>query len=440
MRKRILKISIMLFAVLLLCGCSMRTTEQMYAFPKRSEAYKNLQSVIDGAMNGLQYCPPLSGENQQTVQMADLDGDGQQEYLLFAKGSESMPLRILVFREEDGVYVHADTIESNGSSFDLVEYAQMDDHPGMELIVGKQVSDQVLRSVSVYSFSTGSTVLLTSVNYSKFLTVDIDRNGNSELFVLRPGQSETDNGIAAIYRIRDDVLERSNEVSMSRPADQLKRIITGRLHSGESAVYVASTVDSTAIVTDVYAYVEDTLTNVTFSNESGTSVQTIRNYYVYADDIDDDSIVELPDLMPMISMDGLASADRQDLIRWYAMTAQGAEVDKKYTYHNFVSGWYLDLDKEWAPRVAVRSLGYQYEFYIWDENFQFVDKIASVYVLTGANRNDQTAEGQQFVLYKTDSVTYAGCLWEGASKYDISSNDFIRRFHLIQQDWKTGEM
>ncbi len=439
MNKRFLRVGLVLFVALLLGGCSMRTTEEMYAFPKRSEAYNNLQSVIDGAMSGLQYCPPLSGENQQTVQMADLNGDGQQEYLLFAKGSESMPLRILIFNEEDGVYVHSETIESNGSSFDLIEYVQMDDLPGVELIVGKQVSDQILRSVSIYSFNTGRAELLTSVNYSKFLTTDMDRDGNSELFVLLPGQTETDNGIAALYRIRNGVIERSNEVNMSRPSDQLKRIISGKLHSGESAVYAASAVDSTAIITDVYALVDDVLTNVTFSNESGTSVQTIRNYYVYADDIDDDGVVELPDLISMTHMDELVSADRQDLIRWYAMTAHGDEIDKKYTYHNFVSGWYLELDKEWAPRVAVRNLGYQYEFYVWDVNLQVVDKIASVYVLTGGSRNDPTAEEQRFVLHKTDSVTYVGCLSEGAAKYNIDSNDFINRFHLIQHDWKTGE-
>ena len=439
MSKKIFKICLAVLAALLLCGCSMRTTDEMYAFPKRSKEYKNLQSVIDNSITGLQYCAPLSGENQQTVQMADLDGDGKQEYLLFAKGSEGMPLRILIFREKDGAYEHAETIESNGSSFDSIEYVQMDDQPGMELIVGKQVSDQVLRSVSVYSFNTGKAELLTSVNYTKFLTTDMDRDGNSELFVLWPGQTETDNGIAALYRIRDGVLERSNEASMSRPSDQLKRIISGKLHSGESAVYAASTVDSTAIVTDVYAMVGDTLTNVTFSNESGTSMQTIRNYYVYADDIDDDGVVELPNLIPMTPMDDLVSVDRQDLIRWYAMTAQGDEIDKKYTYHDFVGGWYLELDEDWASRVSVQNLGYQYEFYVWDINLQVADKIASVYVLSGTNRDGQSPGEQQFVLHKSDSVTYMGCLWEDAEKYNIDSNDFISRFHLIQHDWKTGE-
>ena len=439
MKQRIMKLGLLLAAVLMLTGCSMRTADEMYAFPKRSKDYNNLQSAIDGAMSGLEYCAPLSGEYQQPVQMADLDGDGRDEYLLFAKGTQGMPLRILIFRIEGGVCVHAGTIESNGSAFDLIEYVQMDRKPGLEIIVGKQVSDQILRSVSVYSYSAGQAEQLVSVNYTKFLTIDMDRDGCSELFVLRPGQTETDNGAAEVYRIRNDSVERSNEVDMSRPADQLKRIITGKLYSGEPAVYVASAVGNSAIITDVYAQVGDQLVNVTFSNESGTSIQTLRNYYVYADDIDNDGVPEIPELITMTPADGNYNADRQDLIRWYSMNADGGEIDKKYTYHNFVSGWYLELDDQWASRVSVRNLGYQYDFSIWDERFEVLDKVASVYVLTGENREEQAANGDWFVLHKTDSVIYAASISESAQNYGITGNNMIDRFHLIQQDWKTGE-
>ena len=50
-------------------------------------------------MYGMTYASPHSGENQQTVQMADLDGDGKQEYLLFAKGGSERPMRVLIFDE-----------------------------------------------------------------------------------------------------------------------------------------------------------------------------------------------------------------------------------------------------------------------------------------------------------------------------------------------------
>ena len=59
-----------------LSGCVM-TVDQMYVPPRRSESYRNLQTVMDGFMRDLEYCAPTSGENQQSVQMADINGDGE---------------------------------------------------------------------------------------------------------------------------------------------------------------------------------------------------------------------------------------------------------------------------------------------------------------------------------------------------------------------------
>ena len=85
---------IMLSAILLTqSGCAMTTVDQMFQLPKRSEEYNNLQSAIDDAMIGLSYCAPTSGEHQQTVHMVDLDGDGKNEYLLYAKGTQEKPLK-----------------------------------------------------------------------------------------------------------------------------------------------------------------------------------------------------------------------------------------------------------------------------------------------------------------------------------------------------------
>lgn len=432
-------IAILLLFTVLLAGCSVRTAEDMYAPPKRSEDYNNLQSAIDKAMEGMDYCAPLAGDHQQTVQMADLNGDGDHEFLLFAKGSEDRPLRILIFHNMNGNYILADTIESNGTAFEQVEYVQMDGKGGVEIVVGCQINDLVLRAVNVYTFSDGQAEQLLSSSYTRFLTVDMDNNGRSELFILRPGLTDADNGVAEFFGITKGVVERSNEVSMSRPSDKLKRVISGKLYGGQPAVYAASAVGESEIVTDVYAVNDGRLTNVTFSNESGTSMQTVRNYYVYANDIDNDGVVELPDLISMAQIDELGHMEKQELIRWYAMKASGEEVEKVYTYHNFISGWYLQLESRWAPILSVQYSGNSYEFSLWDEAQNSTEKIFTVFLLTGQNREEQSIKDGRFVLYKTDAVIYAAALESSAAALGITPEDLIERFHLIRQEWKTGE-
>lgn len=430
---------LLLLATVLLAGCTARTVDELYCLPKRSENYNNLQTAMDQVMDGLDYCAPLSGENLQTVQMADLDGDGAQEYLLFAKGNTDKPLQIMIFRQDGEDYVLSDSIQSVGAAFDVVEYARMDDQPGYELIVGRQVSDQVTRSVSVYRFQDGKATQLMNTNYTKFVPYDMNADGRCELLILHPGESDELNGLADMYYFKGGVMERSNQVNMSESVDKLKRIVSGHLHGGVPAVYAASAVGESAIITDVFALVDGQLTNVTFSNESGTSVQTLRNYYVYADDIDNDGVVEIPNLITMRSPGQVTISEMQYLIRWYAMTAAGDEVEKGYTYHNFREGWYLSLGSQWAPRVAVVQQESAYEFYLWNGSFLQAEKLFTIYAFTGSDRDELATSDNRIQLYKTDTTVYAAYLEVASASYGITQDTLIQSFHLIHQEWKTGE-
>jgi len=436
---RILKIAVGIFAVALLAGCNMRTVEQLYAPPRRPESYDNLQSQIDNAMVGMEYSTPLNGENRQAVQSADLDGDGQMEYIVFAKHTGDKPLQILIFSGNEDGYFLLDTIESTGSAIDLVEYAQMDNRLGAEIVVGRQLTDQLPRSVSVYTLQDGQIQQILNANYSKFVCTDLDGDYKSEILVLRPGQADTENGVAELYSVENSTVERSQEVSMSEPASAIKRIMVGTLDDGVNAVYVASDVDGSAIITDIYAIVDDRFTNVSLSTEAGTSVQTLRNYYVYADDIDEDGVLELPNLITMKLPEDAASMENQYLICWYSMNSKGQKMDELYTYHNYVGGWYLTLHQELAPRMVVSQQGNSFIFSVWDKDFESLQKILSVYVLTGQKREEQAVTDNRFVLRRTESTVYAANLDVTSANYGITKDDIIASFHLILQDWNTGE-
>lgn len=439
--KRILCGAVSAALSLTLAGCVM-TVDQMYVPPRRSESYKNLQAVMDASMTDLTYSAPITGENRQSVQMADLTGDGIKEVVVFVKGSDEHPMKILIFRLINNEYEPMGVIESFGSAFDQVEYIQLDGQPGLELVVGCQVSDQVMRNLSVYRFTGGGTEQLMTVNYQKFLTLDMNEDGRGDLFVLRPGPTESDCGIVELYTAVDGAVTRSAEVSLSQSVSQLKRIMTGSLHGGERAVFVATSVDDETIVTDVYALVDGKLTNISMSNESGTSVKTVRNYYVYADDIDGDGVLELPSLIPMRGpMESRSMEEREHLIRWYALGADGSEHDKRFTYHNYLQGWYMELDGDLVTRICVipEDTG-RFAFCLWDKSMTRLEKYWTVYVLTGEDRSNVAVEDGRFVLLKTDTVAYAAYMEEAARAAGMNQESLIKRFFLIQSDWKTGEM
>lgn len=433
------KILLLLGAALMLSGCTMSTVDKMYSLPKRSEAYSNLQSAIDKAMGDMEYAAPDSGENQQTVQQADLDGDGQEEYLLFARGSGEKPLHILIFNRMEDRYDLAASIASPGFSFEQVEYVNIDGRPGMEIVVGCRVSEQVMRNLTVYTFADGQLQQLMNANYTKFLTCNLDGDGSGEIMLLQPGETEGDNGIAVHYRYINGELERSREVNLSGPVTKVKRIMVSSLQSGEQAVYVAGVVSENTVITDVFALKKDEFTNISFSNESETSIQTLRNYYVFADDIDNDGVLELPSLITMVPLDQQKLSQQQYLIRWYGMDLAGVETDKCYTYHNFMGGWYLELNPELSDLITIQQNGQEYAFYLWNGTFTNATQLLQIYALTGPDREDEAIADGRFVLHRGDGVVYAAKLQEAAYGIAFSQEEIINRFHLIHHDWKTGE-
>ncbi len=439
--KKFLLPALLVAGIVTLSGC-VRTVDELYRVPRRSEGYQNLQTVMDQQLADLQYCAPSSGENQQAVQMVDLDGDEVEEVLLFAKGSDDHPLKVIIFSFSDGEYHVKGKIERAGTAFDQVEYVQMDGQPGLEIVIGTELSDQLLRNVAVYRMNEDQPEQLLSTNYRKFFSCDLTENGISDLLVLCSQEKEPDRGVVELYSMEEDGIALRGEAKLSQSIDRLKRIMIGGLAGGQQAAFIASSVDSETVVTDVIAMVDGTLTNVSLSSESGTSVKTLRNFCIYSEDIDRDGEVEIPSLIPvqLPEADG-SNAEKEYLIRWYSITARGGEVTKTYTYHNFQQGWYITLDDDTAERIAiVQTEPGCFEFSLRDVSGTGLTKLWTVYVLTGDNRSALAAKDNRFVLLKTDSIVYAAELTPEAIKIELTEKELSEAFHLIQHEWKTGEM
>lgn len=439
MNKRILPVLAALL-LLLLSGCAMRTVEQMYCPPRRSQEYSSLQSAIDSAMSGLEYAAPVYGENQQTVQRADLDADGKDEYLVFARENSEKTLHILIFRMgEDGEYVLSENLSCNGTSFEQVEYVELDGRPGVDILVGRQIGGQTIRIASLFSLSGGQAEQIFSTVYVRLVTCDLDGNGRKELMVIRYGESELDSAVAVLYGWQNGVMERSREAVLTGRAESIKRVTSGYLQGGVPAVYVASAVNDSAIVTDIFAVNNNVFSNISQSSGVGTSVQTLRNYYIYSEDIDEDGVLELPRLLTMKTTATQEEGERQYLIRWYSLNLQGKEQDKCYTFHNYNGGWYLKLDSSWINRIAMERNDDVHTFYIWNEDYGTAQAVFSIYALKGSDRDSKAGEQNRFALYRGENVVYAAKLETASALYGITQAYLTESFHLIQQDIKTPQ-
>lgn len=432
MIKRIL-LFLLFAATLLLCGCGLRTADEMYAVPARPAADYNLQDAINNAMSGLDYAAPKAGTNQQIVQTVDIDGNGDAEYLLFAKGDSDYPLQIFIFDKQKDSYNLVDTISCNGSAFDRVEYVQMDEHPGKEIVIGYQLNDQLTGGLSVYTFRSGNLEQLLSATYTQFLVTDLNDDARSELFLVRSGINEWSKGAAELYHMENGNLERSVELNLSTPAANIRRALLGKLQDGRNCVYVSSSNGDSALTTDVFAVVNNLFSNISISAETTTTVPTIGNYYVDIVDIDGDGVQELPELMDMVQVTQEGSST-QKIIGWYSLDTIGKSHRKAYTYHCYADGWFVELEPTWTEVLTASRQGKRVDFFSWDKQYGVPIRLFSISVLTGQNREEQAEMNGNIRLHSTTNSIFVGEITSNGERYGVTEEKLIENFRIIQQD------
>lgn len=441
--KRIKTGLLALLAAVLCSGCLAHSADSLYALPRQSDAYYDLQKAIDTLMEGSSvYAAPVSGSNQQPVQLADLDGDQEDEAIVFLKSSGEKPLKICIFDKQNDSYENVAIIEGDGSAFDRVEYVDLDGRPGQELLVGRQVSNQVLRSLGVYSYRDSRMMELLSVNYSEFLTPDLDEDKTRDVFVLRL-ETEERGGVAELYRCRDGQLEREQEASLSVGVKSVRRIISGEMCPGVPAVFVASAYGEDSIITDIFAFDDQTFKNVSFAAETGLSTQTVRNYNAYATDIDDDGVIELPSLVVLPSME---AEDTYWMIDWYNLYPDGNRQVKQSTYHSYYGGWYLTLPGYWHGNITVTRGETELAgvrglvFSRWNGRETAPEEILTIYALTGEDRWQLAEADGRFILAEKGETVYCALLSDTSWAKRLSQDDVKDMFHFIRINWNSGEI
>ena len=103
----------------------------------------------------------------------------------------------------------------------------------------RRISNNVSRSVYVFTFAGAEAEQLVMEDYQNFLTVDLDSDSYSELFVLRGGNTQSDKGVVELFSVNDGIMERSIEIDMSETANNLKRIFVGVTSTNSSSLIIS---------------------------------------------------------------------------------------------------------------------------------------------------------------------------------------------------------
>ncbi len=439
-----------------LSGCMFASSpEDLYSLPKLPEEYVDLEQELAVLVNnGYEYAAPTGGENIQLVQMVDIDGDGEDEALVFLrKSSDPKPMKICIFKQQEEGYQTAAVIEENAASIAQVDYRDLNGDGIQEIVVGwrmmntdphgsmpaDNVSERVLtRLVSAYNMERYDCQKILETSYNRYIITDLDGNTVPELITITGGSTGTCN--AAVYEWNLGVLQQTCTAKLSVPPGLLDGVRVGGLSDGKQALFISGVVDEQTRITDILVLGGGALTNCVMDEQSGISRLVYRNSTVQARDINEDGVLEIP-----ISYDMPGTGDLSQAywgLNWTAFSSKGEARVTETTYHNLTDGWYLVLPESWKDAVTVTNVSSSsgeraVTFGVSrGENMAPLD-VLTIYTETGDSREYKANKGKRFVLLRQTTAIYAAEILPGAAAWSgsMSESALKEAFHLIRAEW-----
>ncbi|SHI16283.1 Repeat domain-containing protein [Sporobacter termitidis DSM 10068] len=435
----------LLFAVVALSGCFSITANELYSLPQPSKEFLKLQEQINTVLStGAEYSPPTAGPNRQSVQLKDLNSDGQNEAIAFFRTTGDKPLKIYILQQSGATYKTADVIEGDGTGIESIRYADLDGDGTMELIVGWQMGAS-LTHMNIYSIKGGQHVSLADDDYTQLSVSDMDNDGNPDVMAVRLPSSEQP-GQADMYSLRADGEVDAKTAQLSKGIESISYVIKGRLLDESPALFIESSGSGKTVVTDILTWVNGGLYNITADTSGGVSKDTLRSYAAYSTDINNDKVTEVP--FPRLL--GSSADTKYYVIDWYAYNKYGYRSKVFTTYHDFSDGWYLILPDDWKSADDWKNISVRRDDSVAGERtliFSYISapgetpiEFLKIYTLSGDNRFDRAAMAGRFRLeeHGDGDMVYAAEILASVTGITADKTQIINGFRLLYSDWATG--
>ena len=438
---------------LLLSGCLPWSAEESYKLPRPPQEYENLMRAVEAAKRGLstesgnsvEEVAPTYGDNTSTVQLQDMDGDGEQETAVtfFRVVGADHPVHICFFtRQEDESYDMTGMIQGDGDSVYAVDYADLDGavdpetgKPAKEVVVSWQMGLSTYY-LGAYSLESGNGHRLMETAYDSYRLADLDRDGLPELAVGRLDRTQM-TGAVELYDWQGSTQPVITRAALSPGMNSILQMRVNYLTDFVPALYIVGDMADNVCAVDIITVRDGQPVNVAADTQTGISrEQSGALRELRLSDINSDNILEVSRPWQLKSYGAISSQWVSD---WVQYNQKGHARNAGTTYHNTADGWYLVIPENWKSRLVIYrndSVSGQRAviFALWQGEEKEPLPFLSIYKLTGASRTLRATSGSRFILAEDSTTIYAATFY---NTWDCGLNEaeLLENFRLIVSSW-----
>lgn len=357
--------SITALLVIILCVTAFKPIDSLMTPPKLEGENLNIQLAFENSVeSGYKLKSPINGDYRSAYISKDLNGDGQDEVIVFYSAASAVDIiRMNVLNKDNGTWCSVADFESSHSEIHQVDFADIDGDGSKELLVGWAVyQNNLSRQLNVYKVSTIENNAIVSVfdsRYSEFEVCDIDCNGTQDILIFDTDIVRSESSYSArflTYENKKFIVK--NRLSLDSSISSVAAIKT-EYESEDNVLYIyvdGYKVDS-GIITDVFYYDSSNKNFVKLqTNDSYVSALSSRSTNIFCDDINSDEKIEIPfektlEKSKVIS-ETSEKAQRQTIVEWVRYE-NGKLKTVRYELINSKGGFRLNIPKKLVDKITV---------------------------------------------------------------------------------------
>ena len=322
------------------CSMSEVSIDELMRPPQLSQSRQQVQSTVSRLLGStVQLVSPAGGEHRSSINLADLNGDGQNEAICFFVESDSKLISVLLLAKQGEKWQEAGRLKGDATAVDKLEIADLDDDGTAELIVGWSYLAGSDRTLEVLRNSEGKLSSLYRERYSQFeiiegtlpCIVSVDLGGDA----------------ASLLGYKGHKISALSTTPLDPRITAFTAITVAETSAGRPAVYLDTQLEDQSYHTEILAINETGyLENRLFTDGTGGISRPLN---IRCSDIDGDGIPEVPYCAAMEQGEGASYYT-------YWSKFNGTELlEPLTTFTGTADGFYFVYPEDWIDSVFVRQ-------------------------------------------------------------------------------------
>ena len=437
MNKKILLPLIAAVLCFVMAGCSSvgLSVDTLMHPPKAVGDKADIQALIDKtAGEGYTLKYPQSGNFRSAITMHDIDSDGVDEAVAFyLPQGDIATVNMMVMDDIDNSWQVVGNFKSQSSAVDSLNFCDIDGDGFSEVIPTYKTYSPTINQLSLFIYD-GKAVREIPSEYTctNLITGDFYEGGKDELMLLSLFSTEKE-ASASLLTLNDD--KSGISVLGTSPLDpdvaSFAQLLTGEVFESQQGLVIDGCTTQGEYNTQIIYYNKyfKSLERINFT-ENVSYNQARRTYAVMSEDINGDSVIEIPSVFKLKIEDDRTDVAPCAQIYWCQQTEDGTVHLIAHEAVSFSYKFSFDIPQSWDGKFTAHTNHNENEvtFYSWDKD-KTGDELLKIKI---TDKNSQEIPEGYTPLSENESRVYSYRIPENSNKMKLGADEIVGAFELMQ--------